>query len=106
MSELPAGVTTEQVLQAATSGLGLPEIVRSAWGRQEFLTVAVCEILEKRRPKMALVEYELRRPSSVQTSRTHRVWAGARAELRRRGIEPDALDIASEAIEAAEALRL
>lgn len=59
------------------------------------------------------VEYELRERwgeggrSELMTSVAHRVWAGARAELRRQGNgRPTSEEIASESIEAAEALSL
>jgi hypothetical protein len=59
------------------------------------------------------VEHELRARwgeggrSEVMTGSAHHVWAGARAELRRRGNgQPSSEEIASEAIEAAEALGL
>lgn len=72
----------------------------------EYLDVALPEIYAGRRARMGWVEYELRRPSRVMTSAAHRVWQGARANLRRSGMTPESLDIASEAIEAAEALSL
>ena len=53
------------------------------------------------------IEYELRKNLSILTGPTYRVYAGARAELRRRGMKkPEDIDITSEAIEAAEALGL
>lgn len=62
---------------------------------------------------LGVVEHELRARwgeggnREVMTATTHRVWAGARAELRRRGhLRPSSAEIASEAIEAAEALGL
>lgn len=56
---------------------------------------------------MGHVEAELRADREVMTSGAHRVYAGARAELRRRGVKkPTSREILSEAIEAAEALQL
>jgi hypothetical protein len=53
------------------------------------------------------VEHELREGREILTSAAHHVWAGARAELRRRGnAQPSSAEVASEAIEAAEALGL
>jgi hypothetical protein len=59
------------------------------------------------------LEHELRTrwgdggQNEVMTSAAHYIWAGARAELRRQGNgRPTSSEIASEAIEAAEALGL
>jgi hypothetical protein len=54
------------------------------------------------------LEHELRQHrAETRTSRAHRLWMGARAELRRQGNRrPSSEEVASEAIEAAEALGL
>lgn len=57
--------------------------------------------------EMGFIEGALRKNLIVMSSPVRRVYAGARAELRRRGMkEPENIDISSEAIEAAEALGL
>ena len=95
------------VLEADGSVRGkLPAFVEAERFGQMHLDIAIVEAINGRRRKLGWVEFELRQPSAVLTSRAHRVWAGARASLRRLGMEPGQLDIASEAIEAAEALGL